>query len=128
MFCPNCHAEYRAGYTHCPDCDVDLVSSLPMVRKDDAPELIWRGSDPVSFSRVLDVLSEAGINCDVQAKRDHLAFELGMPRPFYEIRVLRSRRDEALPLVSPIGDSLPLASQLHDFMTDPGDDPPGDDR
>ena len=128
MFCPNCHAEYLEGVTRCADCDVDLVASLPLAPEDDAPDLVWRGSDPVAFSRVINVLADAGIDCDVQAKHDHLAFELGMPRPFYEIRVLRSRRDEALPLVSPIGDSLPLASQLHDFMTDPGDDPPGDDR
>lgn len=25
MFCPECRAEYRAGFTRCSDCDVDLV-------------------------------------------------------------------------------------------------------
>lgn len=30
MFCPKCGAEYRPGFTHCPDCDVDLVYSLPV--------------------------------------------------------------------------------------------------
>ena len=25
MFCPQCKAEYRPGFTHCSDCDVDLV-------------------------------------------------------------------------------------------------------
>ncbi len=29
MFCPNCGAEYREGFTHCPDCDVELVKDLP---------------------------------------------------------------------------------------------------
>ena len=29
MFCPKCGAEYREGFTHCPDCDVDLVKELP---------------------------------------------------------------------------------------------------
>jgi hypothetical protein len=28
MFCPNCRSEYRAGFTHCPDCDLDLVDEL----------------------------------------------------------------------------------------------------
>jgi hypothetical protein len=28
MFCPQCKAEYRQGFTHCTDCDVDLVEEL----------------------------------------------------------------------------------------------------
>ncbi len=27
-FCPNCEAEYRAGITACPDCNIELVSEL----------------------------------------------------------------------------------------------------
>ena len=34
MFCPNCGAEYREGFTHCPDCNVDLVDKLPEEDKD----------------------------------------------------------------------------------------------
>ena len=29
MFCPSCKAEYRAGFTECADCGVDLVYELP---------------------------------------------------------------------------------------------------
>jgi hypothetical protein len=29
MFCPQCKAEYRPGFTRCADCDVDLVEVLP---------------------------------------------------------------------------------------------------
>ena len=29
MYCPNCKAEYRQGYTRCADCDVELVEELP---------------------------------------------------------------------------------------------------
>ncbi len=29
MFCPECRDEYRAGYTRCNDCGVDLVEKLP---------------------------------------------------------------------------------------------------
>jgi hypothetical protein len=28
MFCPQCRAEYRPGFIHCSDCDVDLVDGL----------------------------------------------------------------------------------------------------
>ena len=30
MFCPECRAEYRPGFSQCADCDVDLVQELPM--------------------------------------------------------------------------------------------------
>jgi hypothetical protein len=29
-FCPNCQVEYRPGFKHCTDCDVDLVDALPV--------------------------------------------------------------------------------------------------
>ncbi len=29
MFCPKCRAEYRAGFTLCEDCNVELVDALP---------------------------------------------------------------------------------------------------
>jgi putative signal transducing protein len=29
MWCPSCGAEYRPGFTHCPDCGVDLVAERP---------------------------------------------------------------------------------------------------
>jgi hypothetical protein len=29
VWCPSCGAEYRPGFTRCPDCDVDLVDELP---------------------------------------------------------------------------------------------------
>lgn len=30
MYCPRCGAEYRPGFTHCPDCDADLVAEAPV--------------------------------------------------------------------------------------------------
>ena len=39
MFCPECKAEYRRGFTRCSDCDVALVETLP-----DEPELLSPGS------------------------------------------------------------------------------------
>jgi hypothetical protein len=30
MYCPQCKAEYRQGFTRCTDCDVDLVYALPV--------------------------------------------------------------------------------------------------
>jgi hypothetical protein len=35
MYCPQCEAEYRAGFTRCADCDVDLVANLPVKQHPD---------------------------------------------------------------------------------------------
>ena len=34
MFCPECRAEYRPGFTRCSDCDVPLVERLPVTHGD----------------------------------------------------------------------------------------------
>ena len=58
MFCPECRSEYRRGFTHCVDCDVDLVQELP------APEAgaqsaafrhLWTGS---SQSRCVEICKD----------------------------------------------------------------------
>jgi hypothetical protein len=42
MFCPECRAEYRPGFTHCTDCDVDLVHELPESdRREPKPNRDW---------------------------------------------------------------------------------------
>lgn len=70
MFCPACKAEYREGYTRCPECNVDLVGELPRVEEDsqplpvlngEPPALLWSGQDPVAFSVVISALDAAGI-------------------------------------------------------------------
>jgi len=37
VFCPSCRSEFRAGFTHCASCDVDLVESLDGPGKVDLP-------------------------------------------------------------------------------------------
>ncbi|MBZ5496551.1 MAG: DUF2007 domain-containing protein [Acidobacteriia bacterium] len=37
-FCPECRMGYRAEFTRCPDCDVDLVESLPKDEEVTQPE------------------------------------------------------------------------------------------
>lgn len=36
-FCPFCRAEYRAGFTHCADCQVPLVDRLPPLEREPKP-------------------------------------------------------------------------------------------
>jgi hypothetical protein len=74
MYCPQCKAEYRRGFTHCVDCDVDLVESLPVTSETDEktrrlridssatpPEKVWSGNDEESCVTVCKSLMEADI-------------------------------------------------------------------
>jgi hypothetical protein len=60
MICPECGAEYREGFTHCNDCDVDLVEPLP-----GEPELelvrVYSGSNPALVPFVESLLADSGI-------------------------------------------------------------------
>jgi len=53
LFCPQCKAEYRSGFTHCSDCDVDLVAELfeqPRPKPSDLRKL-WSAVDREFISR-----------------------------------------------------------------------------
>ncbi|HET9219333.1 MAG TPA: DUF2007 domain-containing protein [Terriglobia bacterium] len=52
MFCPQCKAEYRRGFTRCSDCNVPLVSVL---EKDPAPvEDVTTGTGSVEVFSAAD--------------------------------------------------------------------------
>jgi hypothetical protein len=112
MICPRCKAEYRSGFTHCADCDVELVWELPkhaieMRQTGEGGEYrvpggpgdpnedpfcsFWKGDDPRVHAELCGVLEEAGIPHNTVFRRDHLfnlrnyaAFELGVPFSMYE--------------------------------------------
>ncbi len=68
MFCPNCKAEYRAGFTSCADCNVELVGEAPQQNSTAAYVVLWRGEDPAFHDTLLDELENAGIQyADVPA-------------------------------------------------------------
>jgi hypothetical protein len=71
MFCPECQAEYRPGFTHCASCDVDLVATLEDARRAvyqaqhaasrDQDQLLWRGKDLGLYLQILTHLPIFGI-------------------------------------------------------------------
>ena len=73
MFCPQCRAEYRPGFTHCTDCDVDLVDrDLPAteygrVRRNELPDklsvLLWQGADPHFYLALIGSLGSKKAPC-----------------------------------------------------------------
>ena len=112
MICPQCKAEYRPGFTHCVDCDVDLVWELPKnaieMRQlggdgeyrvpggpgdpnEDPFCSFWKGDDPRVHAELCGVLDEARIPHNTVFRRDHLfnlrnyaAYEVGVPFSLYE--------------------------------------------
>jgi hypothetical protein len=99
MFCPQCQAEYRPGFTRCADCDVDLVYELPktaLVAAQRPPDYedpgedpfvsFWKGEDPRIHAELCQLLSDHNIPHRTIRRQDHLfrassrtAFEIGIP-------------------------------------------------
>jgi hypothetical protein len=73
MFCPQCKAEYRPGFTHCTDCDVELVENYveavrhPIAKKvvvgDEYGARLWHGRDPHFYVGLIWSLWNKKIAC-----------------------------------------------------------------
>ena len=65
MFCPQCKAEYRSGFTRCSDCDVPLVTSLPAepktVAQDTEEVVVFVAADMVEAEAVKGLLDVGNI-------------------------------------------------------------------
>ena len=93
MFCPVCKYEYRRGFTHCNDCDVDLVDALPSEEVDhrlrtpademDSPTLLWKGASGGTFSAITAALDAAKIPYN----REDLDARLVFSSEFSELEV-----------------------------------------
>src|SRR5229473_3358937 len=106
MFCPQCKAEYRQGFTRCADCDVDLAYALPVTESDSAETSqaaspvesdedpfcsFWKGDDARIHAELCSVLDDTGIPHKTVRRQDHLfnlsnypAFQIGVPFSMYE--------------------------------------------
>jgi len=103
MICPQCHAEYRLGFTRCADCGVDLVNepsqaglaTIPAVDPGDPNEdpfcSFWKGQDARVHAELCEVLEQAGIPHKTIFRSDHLfnfsnfpAYEVGVPFSLFE--------------------------------------------
>jgi hypothetical protein len=106
MYCPQCKAEYRQGFTRCADCDVELVHEPPQVahglgtrseassHAEDSEDpfcSFWRGDDPRIHAELCELLKEVGIPHKTVRREDHLfnlntnsAFQIGIPFSHFE--------------------------------------------
>lgn len=130
MFCPVCKSEYRPGFTHCADCDVDLVETLDVASPHDrtrtaasersgsnTPRMLWSGIDNAAFDEIRSALDKAEIPYNDEPLEAGLLYS-SLRNPL-EIWVHRSDYDDARKIVSEV------------FGRDPNDDPaftmaPGD--
>jgi len=71
MFCCECRAEYRPGFTHWTDCDVYLVPELPKPESDDYAQLshVWTGKDQGRCVEICKDLRALGIPFKVEQSR-----------------------------------------------------------
>ncbi|HMD38438.1 MAG TPA: hypothetical protein VKH15_04105 [Candidatus Acidoferrum sp.] len=103
MFCPQCKAEYRQGFTRCADCDLELVDDLPSqaiaaptpvdpeVSDEDPFCSFWKGEDPRIHAELCGLLAQQNIPYKTFRRSDHLfnistkaLFEIGIPFSFFE--------------------------------------------
>ena len=103
MYCPQCKAEYRQGFTRCADCDVELVHELneealavrtPVIPGDPDQDPFcefWRGDDPRLHSELCELLDQEGIPHKTVRHEDRLfrisdtsSFQIGIPYSLFE--------------------------------------------
>lgn len=103
MFCPVCGDEYRAGFTRCSDCGVDLVEKLPAgIEAADPFELVTvlETGDQSQVAVARSMLEGAGIPCIARNERLQNLFGWGTVGTGYNvamgaIRLQVLREDEA---------------------------------
>ena len=68
MFCPQCKAEYRPGFTTCIDCEVALMPSLPLAEDTSAASNakgplvpLWEGDNLAIHTSLIEGLGAAKI-------------------------------------------------------------------
>jgi hypothetical protein len=113
MFCPNCGIEYRPGFTHCNDCDVNLVEELATegaggdvegLAPEDDVELLWHGAQGNVFTAITLALDDAGIRYNREKLDARLAFGGSAPLniwvPTDQLDAARKVLEETLTLIS----------------------------
>lgn len=145
MFCPVCKAEYRPGFTHCSDCDVDLVNSLEALPTNavapeqlNEPTLLWTGTSGEAQAALCIALKTVRIPC-LQKETD-VGIIPGLARPVYAVLVRRRDLEGAKLVLERVAehfdpddsdadanDAPALPQEFADAETDSGDSSAPDD-
>jgi hypothetical protein len=94
VICPSCRAEYRPGFTHCADCGVELVDSLPpeahsFERRSIGGELVevYRAWGGPQAELVRSLLEANGIECALEGEGKNRVYNLTVG-PMAEVRIM----------------------------------------
>ena len=86
MFCPECEAEYRPGFTQCRDCGVALVTALPpeemATDHGDEEVAVFVTRDMIEAETIKELLESNGIDVYIAGESSPLP---GVPS---EIRLI----------------------------------------
>lgn len=109
MFCSECRAEYREGFKVCPDCEVDLVATLPEASHNERPDMelvtVFDSANPALIAVAKTVLESACI--EFLSLGDDAA-RVFSGNPFLghvRLQVEKDRVEEAEALLSEISES-----------------------
>jgi hypothetical protein len=73
MYCPICRSEFRDGFTHCPDCDENLVDDLPPAPEYENLVPVFEG-DSYNASLARATVEGAGIESWIKDGEVHSLF------------------------------------------------------
>lgn len=116
LYCPQCAAEYREGYSSCSDCHVLLGRERPSNVAEAIPApgdpnedpfcSFWKGTDSRVHAEICLVLDEAEIPHKTLKSEDRLFNRMDLPR--YELGVPASLYEKAEEAIGAAFSSQPL--------------------
>jgi hypothetical protein len=118
MICPECGSEYREGFTHCNDCDVDLVE--PLAEEAGEPDVdlvsVYKSGNPALLPIVESLLRDAQIEFmttgqSVQALQGAIGISFVVPVEFW---VRSESADQARELLADVDESDAVEEELPD--------------
>jgi hypothetical protein len=121
VICPQCGTEYREGFTHCTDCDVDLVAPPPPPPPDERPAIklvkVFEGGNPALIPVIESLFDDAGIEYSTTSENLQDLFAWGRvgsgynyaigPIMFY---VRAEDESDARALIATLKDEVPAES------------------